>query len=59
MAITESQVKLVSGFTEEEEKRIQDEVDAYVQREREARIQHEIQNRIRELSLKKPGQRYS
>jgi len=47
------------NFTEEEEKRIQEEVEAYNKKVREAQIEAEINNRIFEVQRNTPGYRYS
>ena len=47
-----------TGFTAEEEARIQAGVDEYKQKEREIMIESEIRNRILDEQKKKPGHRY-
>ena len=51
-------MKKNKGFTEEEEKRIQDEVDNHFKKVREAEVQAEINNRILEEQRKRPGYQF-
>lgn len=49
---------VIKVFNNDEEKRIQVEIDEYQKKAREADIQNEIRNRIIDAERKQPGKKY-